>query len=386
MLDTRCLRVLQVIPRLGPGGAERVLFTLMRELSNMGVDSTLCVLGHENAFPDRLKGLNEPVFLGYSNSLRDVRGLRQCRQELRELVIRLKPDVVHSHLWPAARVVGPVLQKGAPKHVVHVHDSWGWLSSRRPRAWVMRQLTRRALSRSCAKLIAVSDAVRRYTSRHLGLDVGSIAVAYNGLDKGAFPAEITEGSEELGLSNNGTKTVMLGVAGSLTHTKGHEYLIRAIFQLQSQGIDIQVRIAGDGSLRSHLEELVESLELGQRIEFLGRVTDMATFYKDLDLFVLPSLSEGMPMTVLEAMAMGLPSVATDVAGTPEALRNGIDGLLVPPANPTALANAIACLAGDIDLRRQMGSSARHRVREQFTGRQMAEKCMTVYQQVLGETP
>ena len=380
-LSDRPIRVLHIIPRLGPGGAERVLFTLMGELGELGVDSTLCVLGTENAFPDRLRELREPIFLGYSNSYRDIRGFRRCVGDLRDLIRDLELSLVHSHLWPAARLASVALRKTAVPHLVHIHDTRPWLAESGLRNRSIRLLTRLAFRRSRCAYVAVSDACRRYTQQYLPWVCGEIPVVHNGFDADAFAA--AAGQARRNDTHSDTGELVVGSAGRLSPEKGQEHLIQAAALLQERAVPIRLRIAGEGSLRRRCEQLTDSLGLADSVELTGKVHDMSDFYRSLNVFALPSVAaEGLPMVILEAMAMGLPTVATNVAGTPEVVRDGTDGLLVPPADPAALADAIQRLAQDPPLRQRLGQSARQRVRQHFTGRRMAEQCLTVYQQVL----
>lgn len=142
----------------------------------------------------------------------------------------------------------------------------------------------------------------------------------------------------------------------------------------SQGSDF----AGDGSSRQTLETRVGSLRLADHVRFLGDVGDMPSFYRSVDVFVLPSLSEGFPLTVLEAMASGLPVVATDVGGTKEAVRDGVDGRIVAPGNSASLEEALIPLLNSEVLRNRMGNMARARVVGHFSIESQIDKMSTIY--------
>ncbi len=164
--------------------------------------------------------------------------------------------------------------------------------------------------------------------------------------------------------------------------KGLEHLIDAVAELRQIGIRFELRIAGSGSLLDGLKQRASRAGVADEVAFTGHVEDMPAFYHQLDLFVLPSLSEGLPLTVLEAMASGLPVVATNVGGTAEALRDGIDGFVVPPGDVAALISAISRLHESPELRRQMGAAGRARVVAEFSRERVAREVVEVYHRVL----
>jgi glycosyltransferase involved in cell wall biosynthesis len=142
-------------------------------------------------------------------------------------------------------------------------------------------------------------------------------------------------------------------------------------------------IAGDGGNRSELAALAESLSLGNRIEFLGDVSDVPALLRRASMFVLPSLTEGLPLTVLEAMATGLPVIATRVGGTPEVVDDGTTGLLVDPREPEQMARAMMRIFECPELGRRLGDAAHLRVAEHFDVREMVSRYESLYEEVLG---
>lgn len=155
---------------------------------------------------------------------------------------------------------------------------------------------------------------------------------------------------------------------ALIPRKGHIYLLHAFAQLKAKGLSLKLWLAGDGELRDDLLSLVQSLELTENVRFLGQLSqrELLEVYANnkVDAVVLPSLHEGIPVALMEAMSFGIPVVATEVGGVPELLKDGA-GLVAPPKNPKALAEAIARLATDHDLRRAMGRRGRERVEQEF---------------------
>jgi glycosyltransferase involved in cell wall biosynthesis len=375
------LRVLHVIPSLGSGGAERVLLTLLRGLSRLNIENRVCVLGSPNSFLERLPAGCYPTFCRYSGSWRNPSALTACLRAVRRTISDFPADVVHSHLWPAAQF-SALAAFGLPaKQVVHIHDTRGWLSENSRRQKARRLLARWTVGQMCPTFIAVSEAVRAYTLRHLPWTSGRIHTVFNGLDESFFPAD-GQTDEALPRKQNGP--LVIGAAGRLSPEKGHAVLLKAAAQLRDEGLSFKLRLAGDGALLSDLRQTAAHLNLQETVEFCGFLSDMDGFYRSLNLFVLPSTGmEGLPLVVLEAMAYGLPIVATDVPGSTDALRHQLDGLIVPPEDPVSLAQALRRLLHDHSLRWRLGQSAAARVRERFTADTMARGVAAVYDTVMG---
>ena len=161
--------------------------------------------------------------------------------------------------------------------------------------------------------------------------------------------------------------IILCPAG-LRPVKGHKYLIEAFAILRERGVKSELWLAGQGKLRRELQKQIEALELSHRIDFLGQLPhlELLDLYNQgkIAIVVLPSLHEGIPVSLIEAMAHGMPVVSTIVGGTPELLEGGV-GLLVPPKDPMALANAIECLVKDPEVRKRLGETGRKRVEDSF---------------------
>lgn len=175
---------------------------------------------------------------------------------------------------------------------------------------------------------------------------------------------------------------ILGTASRLVPLKGIVYLIRTMALLRAEFPDLRLEIAGSGPERAALEEEIGGLGLADRVRFLGWQADLERVLAGWDVFVQPSLKEGFPLAALEAMASGLPVVATSVGGLPELVENGRTGWLVPPADPGALADRLRKLLLNADERRAMGAAGRRRVRERFSVEQMVSGIARVYDRIL----
>jgi glycosyltransferase involved in cell wall biosynthesis len=186
---------------------------------------------------------------------------------------------------------------------------------------------------------------------------------------------------ELGVS----QTLVGIIVARLSGLKGHATLLRSLEKLRAAGVDLLVLVAGDGPQRGELERQARELSLDDRlVRFLGARTDVDRLLRAADFFVLPSDTEGLPLSVLEAMAHGLPVVASRVGGIPELIEHDEHGLLVPPGDPIALADAIRRLSDDPSLRRRLGDAARLRARGQFSLSNTLRKYDLLYHRAISQ--
>lgn len=371
-------RVLHVINGLFYGGGQRVVLDLLKSLPRVtDVESRLCVLGESSESPlVQYCDLSLP----YNGRYNNPHILLRTAGQLRRVIRRTGVDLLHTHGVDADLIGGLAVQGRRTRHICHLHitpstdrkESWKARTRRKMLQW----LTRRAGT----SFIAVSEAVREQMARYYGLPPDRIVTVRNGVER----ADFTE-SQEIAETGS-SRGIVFGTAARLAPMKGLEYLIQAARRLHEKRLWFELRIAGTGSQRKPLEALAERLKVSDRVRFLGHVSDMAAFYRQLDAFVLPSVStEGLPLVVLEAMAAGRPIVATRLAGTPEAVREGLDGLLVPAADSIALSEAMAQVATDPELRQRMGRNGRERIEAEFTVEHAARGVAGVYRRVLGTT-
>jgi len=171
---------------------------------------------------------------------------------------------------------------------------------------------------------------------------------------------------------------LIGSVGGLTEVKGHIFLLRALRQVLQEREDCYLVLAGDGTQKEFLQDTADELGIASRVFFLGFLTDLAPVYADLDLFVLPSLVEGLNSSLLQAMAWGIPCVASNVGGVPEAVADGKEGLLVPPREPDLIARAILRILSDSTLSQSMGVSGREKAKRVFSREAMVSQTEDIY--------
>jgi glycosyltransferase involved in cell wall biosynthesis/serine acetyltransferase len=247
---------------------------------------------------------------------------------------------------------------------------WWWYTPRR------RALLRHLQNRS-NYVIANSEAVRDFLVEQDGFDPKLIRVIRNGVDLEQF-ASARADRQGLFPRLAANSQLIAVVANMNVETKGHADLIRAAAEVSREFHGAKFLLVGDGAERSRLEAMTQELGLGNSVLFLGRRNDVPSILACCDLFVLPSWAEGLPNSVLEAMASGLPVVATHVGGIPEIIDNGSSGLLVAPKDSNALAKAILQLLGNEELARRCAQSARDRAHAQFGFNRLLSELACLY--------
>jgi glycosyltransferase involved in cell wall biosynthesis len=227
------------------------------------------------------------------------------------------------------------------------------------------------LRRRIDVVIACSEEVRNSHIR--SLDPERFITILNGVDLELFNTQSTDNTPGI---------FQIGCIGSLTPQKGYTHMVEAVSILSAKDVPVRLTFIGDGPLRSELEEQAEHSGLSDKISFTGVRKDIAGELGRFDIVAGSSLREGLPLGILEAMASGRAVVTTDVGGNREAVAEGVTGLLVPPADPEALALALESLWNDGEKRAAMGQAGRLRVEEYFSARDMVAKTERIYESIM----
>jgi len=244
-----------------------------------------------------------------------------------------------------------------------------------------RRVAYRLVGRYASRMVAVSEDVKRFLEQRAGVSSDRIVVVPNGVPVHDPPSyeRVSKLRKDLDLNEH---TRVIGTVGSLYPVKGHTYLIDAAVPVVRRFPDVVFLVVGRGGLRDELEAQAQRLGVASRFHFLGHREDVRDLLGVCEVFVLPSLSEGMPLSILEAMAAGIPAVATRVGGVPEVIEDGKAGILVPPADSHALAKGIATLLEDRTLATKMGNSAREVVARRFCLTRMVQAYQEIYASLL----
>lgn len=363
------MRVLHVTTTGKVGGAERLIADLAGARLP-GLRLSVCTLDEPGELGQILTAMGIPC---YSLDLRHARGSLRRLARLAGIIRSESVDVVHGHLLhgAVAATLGARLAGGRVSAITrHYAMAVHWYGSRGDHIF---ERTGNALA---SRIFAISNAVRRVLVDD-GVDPSRIEVIPNGIDAervqragGAADASIRRGRP------------VLGTVGSLHPRKGHADLLRAVARLREQGEDVDLVLIGGGSEASHLQELTASLGISDRVRFLGHVADPYPAMAAFDVYVQPSVEEGFGISVLEAMALALPVVATTAGGLPEIVEDGLTGILVAPGDPAALTEAIGRALGDTSWRLDSGTRARNSVVERFGVNAVATAYAAAYARLL----
>lgn len=291
------------------------------------------------------------------------------------LIRREQAEIIHAHLFPAEvfATVASLAAGSRAKLVCTKHNDEDFL-----RRWHFRFL-HRLISHRAAQTIIISEHLRRFTTAIGTADPSRLVTIPYGYDRVPGGATGEGWRQKLGL---GQGTFVIGAVGRLVPQKGHRYLIEAVRRMASAGEDVALAIVGEGPLLGRLEEQVAAAELGRRVFFIGFRRDIPDLLAAFDVFVLPSLWEGFGLVLLEAMAARRAIVASRVSAIPEVVEDGVSGVLVPPADPKALAEALLALRHDAARRAALGAAGHERLRREFTLERLIERTIEVYRSVL----
>ena len=230
------------------------------------------------------------------------------------------------------------------------------------------------------RVLCVSEDLRERCLT-VGVPEKRCVLVENGIDEEGFrrTLEIAEAKRRLGIP---ARRFVVGAVGRLSSEKGFDLLIRAVDSLLTAGFDLELLIAGEGDQADFLQKLVSDLGRSDRVRLLGYHSDPAALYQAMDVFALSSHREGLPNVLLEAMAMGVPVVATKVAGVPALVRDGQNGLLVDAGSADALTMALSLLLGDSSLKDRLGEEGRRTVEAGYNFRERIRKIRAIYDELL----
>lgn len=363
------MKIAHVISDTAIGGAGRYLLALLPGAAQHGWDLTVYAPAGDLAAAVRASGMARVIVLPEGERSFSVSLWRWLRRNLQPAA------VVHTHASLAARFAAK--QRGYPV-VLTRHTLGPELPAGGPKPW------RRALYRFIATnfsdaTIAVSEACRERLLLE-GVPAEQISLVHHGIDAEPYlNANGLAWREQLGIA--AAAPVIITVA-RLATVKGLQHALAAAAILKQQQLPFTWLFVGQGPEQAHLQELAGALGLAGEVRWLGFQSDIPNLLAAADIFVLPSLQEALGLAVLEAMATGLPVVASRVGGIPELIESGSEGLLVTAADSTGLAAAIAELLVDSKRAAGLGAAARQRVLAEFTAPGMWQQTDTVYRNVL----
>lgn len=360
---TNRIHVQHVLLSLQPGGLENGVVNVVNRLSASRFRSSICCLKHGGEFAARVSPGVEIYEMGW-------RGGNDPRLALRlaSLFRRTRPDVVHTrnaesfyYGFLAARLAGVPC-------IVHSEHGRAFDDS------AFRFRVQRWFSARTSAIFAVSHQLKGDLVAHVGIPEQRIQVLHNGVDLGRFVAgDGAAVRRQLGLAPD---AMVIGSVGRLVPVKNYPLLIKAVAALRASGVVLL--LVGEGPERARLEALAADLGISSQVRLLGHRDDVTSLLAAMDIFVLPSLNEGMSNTLLEAMATGLPCVVSNVGGNLELVDHDAEGYLFASGDEQALREHLARLCKDASLRKRLGDAGRARVEGEFSIEAMIERYENLY--------
>ncbi len=369
---TAKIKILYFLNSVVRGGVEEHVLGLLKNIDKDKFEPILVC-------PEKLIGLLQEDLedLKVKYYAIDIRRWKNIKEIFKFIKIMRdeKPDIVNSHLFGATKFAAPLAKlSGVAKIIETAHLREGWRKGIKKAYFVDR-----FFYRFVDKIIAVSNAVKEYLVNEKRIAEGKIEVIHNGVDLEKFkPGDtflLKQGDRS---PKNGTSPLLIGVIGRLEPQKGHKYLLEAIKLLDGELSNVKFLIVGDGALRNELENKCRDLKIEEMVEFLGFRKDIQDIFQKIDLVILPSLYEGLPLVALEAGAMAKPIIATAVDGSREVVVDNETGLLVPPRDSFALKEAIKKCLNDVDFLRKTGESARKHIEGHFNIKNQVFKTEQLY--------
>ena len=353
------MKVIQVIPNLLMGGAEIMCENLTLELKNMDIDVKIVSLySYETPITERLKENGvEIIFLDKKPGM-DLSIIKK----LKKVFDREKPDVVHSHISSQKYAMPAAKKSKVPVRVHTVHNV-----AQKELTKIDKFLAKRFYKKQGVIPVALSEAVKETVAMVYGNLQKEVPVVFNGINLSKCIKK-----ESYGVEGN-LKIVHIG---RFSEQKNHKGLIDAFKIFNSQRPESELWLIGDGPKREEMEEYVKENNLTSSVKFLGLQSNVYGFLHEADIFTLPSIYEGIPMTLIEAMGTALPIVATNVGGIPDMITDNESGILTR-IDAKEIADAFLRLSNDEELRKKLGQNALYRS-QAFSSVEMAKKYIEIY--------
>ena len=370
-MNTASHTILHLIETKGPGGAEKV-FIALAEGMNRGRFRSIACLRAPGWLHDQLEQRGVSTFLFSDKGMFDpgfVRNLMKiCKNE--------NVTVIHSHEFLMNFYGALVGFLNRIPVVTTVHGRYYyWEKARR------RMAMRFAAKHS--QMVTVSQELTGFLVDKVGIPGDGLKTIYNGIDLEKYSQNDTTDSR-LTIPDLNEQAQVVGTVGNLYPVKGQTYLLQSIPLILKKCPDTMFVFAGRGELEETLKKEAAELGVEAHVRFLGFVADVPALLNKLDVFTLPSLAECFPLSVLEAMAHGVPPVVTDVGGNREIIEDGVSGYVVPAADHEALAEKIICLLQDKELVRSIGEHACGTIQARFSMETMLSNYAQLYDKLIGK--
>ena len=357
MTGTKNQKIMHVVLSMQVGGAERLVYDMVRYPAFADNKPIVCCLDTIGELGEKLlqdgyqvwcKGRNPGLDLSVVSWLRDI-----IRNE--------KIDVIHAHQYSPLFYTVPAALLSGRKKVVYTEHGRFYPERKSWKRWLFNPL----LAMGIDHLVSISEATAHAMNKYDNFPLSVIKVIHNGIDCSLMNPEVDKKvkRQELGLDDS---CRLIGTAGRLNSIKNIAMMLRGFKLVLKKVPDTYLVIAGQGDEKERLQALAVELKVVERVKFIGLRFDLPDIYPLFDVFLLTSFTEGISVTLLEAMASGVPAVVTDVGGNREIVLDGKSGYLVPIDDDALLAQKVVVLLEDSVLPTQMGSVAKQRILEYFS--------------------
>lgn len=364
------INVLQLMTDSKIGGAEKVVLWLAKGFDKEKFNVKVCCLAKRGPIFNEIEKEGIEIFsLGMGSKWDLFKAFGLIKILRRENI-----HILHSHLFHA-NLLGRIIGKFAGVPIVisceHIMGMESW--------W--RLFLNRITSPFVVRFIAVSFKVGEFLINSVNIKRSKVTVVQNGIELEGVcrPIDTENKKKEIGISKD---DLVIGTVARIHRQKGHVFLLQAAREIINNFPNVKFLIVGDGPLKKKMERIADDLGISKKIIFTGFCGDIPGIMSIFDVFALSSLWEGLPITILEAMAMRKPVVATNVSGNPEVVVDGETGVLVSPRDYQGLALALTRLLNDKDLRCRMGNAGYERVKELFGAKRMVADTEEIYRELL----
>lgn len=367
-MSAQTIKVLHLFVTLPVGGAEDLLASIITGLDPLRFAPEVACLGEAGPVGEELRRRGHAVSSLGLDLKRD--SFLKIVRRVRAFLDNRRPQILHTHLYHPnlyGRLAG--LGLGLKGVIASIHNAY-------TRIKIHHCIWNYLLARVTDRVLVSSSRVYQDVRRYDRVPAAKIELMPYGINMAEVnsPLSKPEAKAELGLTG-----FCLGTIGRLEEQKGQEFLLAGVPQLLPRIPDLHVVIIGDGRLRSNLEDQARSLGIADVVHFLGTRRDLPRLYRAMDVFVLPSLWEGLPLVLLKAMAAALPVIATRVSGAEDIIVDGSNGRLIPPGQPEALVQAVLELYAQPGLWPVWGQQAQQTIREKYSLEAMLTRLESLYE-------
>ena len=354
--------ILFIVRTMGLGGTENVVLQLCEILSRKVNKIVVCSSGfvHE----DKLSRMGIKHYTIPDIASKSPDDVIECYSKIKSIIKREQITIVHSH----HRMAAFYAELTAPQNVIKIANAHNTFQNK-------KKLTQFAYRNT--KLIAVGEMVKKNLTEYFKIPEDYVSVIHNAVkefDSSINPVKVLQAEHAKG-------KVLIGNIGRLSEQKGMDYFLDAAAITNRTHPEVLFVIVGDGELKTQLEEKAIQLGLQKKVLFLGYRNDIQNVMSQLDFIVLSSLWEGLPLTPIEAFSVGKTVIGTAVDGTPEIIRDGVDGYLIPPRDSTCLAEKINNLIEHPEIRENMDNQAKKRYNDEFSFNKLKQRYLDFYEEL-----